>query len=519
MLSASEPSPSPAPPKAWKPVPGQALKQPLQLRPNAAGVVDVKLTATTKTIFVSGRPLQATPFNGRLQGPTIHVAPGGTIKVSFDNQLKSVKPPPGFKDDLRANIHYHGLHVSPLGISDNVFRTFEPNSINRSRVKVPRNQTPGTFWYHVHFHGNSDQQVMGGLAGMLIIDGLERRLPKRLRGIPQRQLALQSVQVTGNQINGQNNINPGEPTATRLVSTQYKPRFSMKSRRYELWRLANIGSDDFFEVGFQGHHFVVIAEDGTPVWNVTRRSRLVMPPGKRFDVLVLGGRPGTYFLQSRPYAQSAETDKRGRIAPTYVPAKPMNIAQVRVTAAAPVQPVARPPRHMAPRHDLRRYKVDRKYTFRFSYLPGQGFKPAINGRLFHPDELPAAAPVLGEVEEWTLINKTTDDHPFHIHVNDFQVMRVNSQPYPANGTQDVVIIPKQRTIKGKTVDGTVVIRNRYTDFDGWFVFHCHILDHEDFGMMATVQVRKNASVPITPPPGTLPPTQPAKPSPHEEPHH
>ena len=114
----------------------------------------------------------------------------------------------------------------------------------------------------------------------------------------------------------------------------------------------------------------------------------------------------------------------------------------------------------------------------------------INGEAFNPNET-NVAPLLGSVEEWTLRNSTDEDHPFHIHVNDFQVVKVNGRPYKANGLQDVVIIPKH---------GSVVIRNPFDQFTGHFVFHCHILGHEDGGMMKTVQVRRKGE-PVTPPPG------------------
>jgi suppressor of ftsI len=114
--------------------------------------------------------------------------------------------------------------------------------------------------------------------------------------------------------------------------------------------------------------------------------------------------------------------------------------------------------------------------------------------------MPMAAPVRGTLEEWTLVNQTTDDHPFHIHVNGFQVISVNGKRYRANGHQDIVNIPAQTLVDGKLVDGKVVIRQRFKRFTGWFVFHCHILQHEDAGMMATIQVRKSRHDPIKPPP-------------------
>ena len=111
--------------------------------------------------------------------------------------------------------------------------------------------------------------------------------------------------------------------------------------------------------------------------------------------------------------------------------------------------------------------------------------------MFDPHAI-GVTPRLGTVEEWTLVNQSGEDHPFHIHVNDFQVISVNGEPYRARGLQDVVVIPKN--------GGEVVIRNRFEDFTGHFVFHCHILGHEDAGMMQTVQVLGPGQRP-TPPPG------------------
>jgi suppressor of ftsI len=108
----------------------------------------------------------------------------------------------------------------------------------------------------------------------------------------------------------------------------------------------------------------------------------------------------------------------------------------------------------------------------------------INGEAFDPNRV-GVAPKLGSVEEWTLRNPHTAPavsahHPFHIHVNDFQVVSLNGKPYDARGLQDVVELPS---------GGEVVIRQAFEDFSGEFVFHCHILGHEDGGMMQTVKVR------------------------------
>ncbi len=103
-----------------------------------------------------------------------------------------------------------------------------------------------------------------------------------------------------------------------------------------------------------------------------------------------------------------------------------------------------------------------------------------------------------------MLNETSEPHPFHIHINEFQVMSVNDQPYDVTGMQDVVSIPP-RINQGPP--GKVVIRTQFKDFPGWFVFHCHILGHEDDGMMQSIQVLgfpPNAQPPI---PYALPPDE------------
>ncbi|MGH8909858.1 MAG: multicopper oxidase family protein [Egibacteraceae bacterium] len=497
------------------------LEEPDQVFRNDAGVLEVTLTASTETIDVSGSPLGARPFTAsaggqtfpaKLNGPTLHVRPGDTIKVTFVNQLGDGEP---------TNIHYHGLHVDPTGIGDNVFRRFADGNTYQSEVTLPENHRLGTYWYHVHYHGNSDGQVMGGLSGLLIVEGLEQLLPADLRGTTQRQLAFRDVQTDFQVGIGDDRgsitkaPNPNRPSI-RLVNGLYQPTFSKESGQYELWRLANIGSDVFYRIQFvNGLHpenpedLFVAAEGGVPVWDLPPRSELLLPPGQRFDVLVLGGDPGEYLLQSLPYAQHAD----GNLNPLPVPTETETLATVTVAAAAPgVAQAPALPDGLVPEEGLSLSdpavinalsgtdEVVKRGPFVFDYRSNP-FRAVINGVAFTEGMTPAVSPVLNTVEEWTLENATSDDHPFHIHVNDFQVMSVNGQPYDASGLQDVVNIPKRyRNESGEVVNGQVVIRTEFTDFTGWFVYHCHILNHEDAGMMATIQVRANATDPITPPP-------------------
>jgi FtsP/CotA-like multicopper oxidase with cupredoxin domain len=252
--------------------------------------------------------------------------------------------------------------------------------------------------------------------------------------------------------------------------------------------MANIGANAYYRLQVLGPdgaapvRFAVIAEDGLPVWRVTRHAELLMPPGKRFDVLVMAADAGTYTLSSLPYAAQA-----GKL----LPATTQTLATITVKPSSDaVTSAGELPSSPGEVDDLAHAHVTHHHTFHFSYV-NSPFTAQINHHTFTPSMTPAADPYVGTVEEWTLINDTTDDHPFHIHVNGFQVMSVNGVAYSAEGHQDIVNIPAQTTEQGTVHPGKVVIRQRFKTFPGWFVFHCHILQHEDAGMMATIQVRQH----------------------------
>jgi len=505
----------------WKPGPGGPLSEPHQINRKVVGgegVLDVTLTATTQKIKVSGTLVGARPFDGKandppfepsLDGPTLNIEAGDTIRVTFVNKLGKGR---------LTNIHYHGLQVSPLGHSDNVFRKMADGKTYESVVKVPTTHPSGTYWYHAHFHSDSDSQVMGGLSGLLIIKGSEQRLPEAWRDVPQRQMALRDIQVPKDTdtIADNDEIDPGE-ASFRFVNALYQPTLKMKSNRYEIWRLANIGSDVFYEIALDKHKLAVIAEDGLAVWKVVQKDKLLLPPGKRFDVLVRGGKAGKYQLLSLPHAQSEQvSDDTQELVDVKVPKRPEILATLTVEkGSGPVSPAGRLPTSLADPTPIRREEVDvvRK-PFVFSYkTKAQGapsFQAVIDNVQFDDRMIPPVSPILDTVEEWHLQNATTDDHPFHIHVNDFFVVSVNGKRYPANSRQDTVIIPKQtqapskmvdgKKVPGELINGEVVIRTRFKQFTGWFVYHCHILSHEDIGMMATIQVRKDMRDPIEAPP-------------------
>ena len=437
----------------WSPESGLGFAEPKQVF-SENGVLNVTLRMHKKVIEVAGSQIHARPYNDRLIGPTLHVSPGDTIEVNLHNDMNQI-----------TNIHYHGLHVSPNGKSDNVFRTIGGHTRTTSTVQLPEDHNPGLYWYHAHWHGTTDVQVTGGLSGLLIVDGLEDLLPAPLQDITQRQFALRDLQHHGDRAAmSEKTMDPTKPT-TRLVNGELNPVVDLRPGETQLWRIANVGADQFYRMQLEGHSFHVIAEDAFPVWEVWETDTLLIPPGKRYEVLVQGGAPGTYAFKTIDYDQGFQQMPEVEMATVQVGGTPEVPAELPTGLVAPEGAA------------LDDATIAEERTFTFS-IDGAADRFEINGKIFGHHRIDAE-PKLGTVEEWTLINDSTEDHPFHIHVNDFQVMSVGGEPYNARGLQDVVLLPKGET---------VVIRNPFLDYPGKFVFHCHILYHEDHGMMQTVKV-------------------------------
>jgi suppressor of ftsI len=199
-------------------------------------------------------------------------------------------------------------------------------------------------------------------------------------------------------------------------------------------------------------------------------------------VLVTGGENGSYPLKMLPY--------RGGVTHPY---PEVTLAAINVQGNAGAETVVVNASSLVPRHVLGGQGVQEIRELVYSASEsnttmnrfGEQGTNMINGKVFDHNRVDQIVK-LGDLEEWKIKNIDDDDHTFHIHINDFQVMSVNGQPYEAHGLQDTVILP---------ANGEVVVRIPFEDFVGRFVYHCHILPHEDTGMMGTVEVVD----PFTPP--------------------
>jgi suppressor of ftsI len=468
---------SPAPPPAGvgplHPAPGAAaapLREPAVYR-SRHGVLNVTLVASSRVVEIAGRRVLAKVYNGSWLAPTLSIAPGDLVEIKLVNHLHEP-----------TNLHFHGLEISPGGDADNIFVTVNPGRSFQYRFRLPRDAPAGTFWYHSHLmvpateaarypNAGSEEQVFDGLSGLIEVRGLTRDLPASLRALPQRYLALRNVQVQADrQLHGDRivsgEIDSDAPT-TRLVDGQYEPTLTIAPGQTQLWHIANIGADIFYRLSLAGSTFEVIAQDGHPVIHPIREPRLVLPPGKRWDVLVTGpAKPGRASLRTLRYDQGEDHYPHARLATV-------------VTRGPARRPVPTPRTIVAHQLNLLRIRAARRRTIVFSENP-TGTSFFINGRSYRSDRIDFRAR-LGTVQQWTIVNHTDEQHPFHLHTYPMQAVSVNGVPVPFNGYQDEIVLP---------VGGYVVVRVHFVQFTGLTVFHCHILAHEDMGMMANLLVTR-----------------------------
>ncbi|WP_327365303.1 multicopper oxidase family protein [Streptomyces sp. NBC_01217] len=431
---------------------GPRLQDPPELA-SRKGTLKATIVVERRMVPVGNRQLYATTYNGSYMPPTLRVRPGDRIDLTMTNRI-----------DENTNLHTHGFHVSPRAPADDIFIAIKYNHSYHYSYQLPRNHPTGTYWYHSHADMMSAPQVAGGESGIIVVEGLRNHLPPSLRGITEHTIGLKDFQIQRDSIKT-HPLSIGAPT-NRTVNGQKNPVINIRPGETQLWRLANIGANIYYKLRLPGIRFHVIAQDGIPVRKVYTQETLVISAGARFDVLVQGGTPGTARLETLPY----NTGSAGNQFPQAVLAT--------VVTGGPRTTRATIPTDFAPHEDLSHATIAAHKTVVYTENKA-GTKFFINGRLYDPHRIDFTS-ALGTVEEWSIRNNTDEDHSFHIHTNDFQLMSTNGKAHdPSRGWHDTVNVPAR---------GNIVMRIHFTDFTGKTVLHCHILNHEDLGMMAILDI-------------------------------
>ncbi|MET8632022.1 multicopper oxidase family protein [Streptomyces sp. NPDC004680] len=426
------------------------------------GVLRTTLVVERRRVWVGDRRLWALTYNGRYMPPTLRVQPGDRIELTLVNRVGAQWQ--GVTADT--NLHTHGLNVSPRRPADDIFISIRPGATYDYTYRMPRSITPGTYWYHSHIDMHSAAQVAGGESGIVVVDGLRAYLPRHLRNITERVIALKDNQIKGSEIK----IHPlsiGART-NRTVNGQQNPVIRIRPGETQLWRVANIGANIYYKLRLKGAAFHVVAQDGRPVHRIYSVDTLIVPAAARYDVLVQGGPAGTAQLETQPFS----TGPAGNSFPQ------ANLATV-VTGGSPMVR-ARIPSLFGPLVDLTRARIARRKTMVYTENTA-GTRFYINGKYYDPKRIDFVSR-LNTVEEWTVRNDTQEDHTFHVHTNQFQVMSVNGKAVdPARAWHETVNVPRGRKL---------VLRIRFSHFTGRTVLHCHLLNHEDMGMMSVLDIRR-----------------------------
>jgi len=423
------------------------------------GMLDATLTVEPAALTVAGERVQFEAlYNGLYMPPVLRVQPGDVVRLEIAND--------GAMD---TNVHYHGLAVSPLGAGDNVFIDIPPTTRFRYDMPIPADHPSGLFWYHPHVHPEVNHQIAGGLSGGLIVGDILAPFPD-LAGIPERIILLKDLKTAHGA--PEPDPDPAGPTR-RTINGLYQPRITMQPGQLEFWRIGNIGANIYYQLHLDGLRFYVIAQDGNLQNQALTSETLLLPPGKRLEALVYGP-PGGALRHLR--AEKYDTGPEGDHYPAQVLASVAStgpaVAPIAIPSAFPVVP------------DLREHDIDRQRNIVFADDPdGNGF--TINGR--HYDHHCVNTIVeLGSVEEWSIQNTSRESHVFHIHQLDFQVVAINGVAQPFTGYQDTVNLPPATDAGPSVVTAIVPFDNPI--IVGEFVYHCHIVQHADQGMMANIQV-------------------------------
>ncbi|KAA6431995.1 multicopper oxidase family protein [Agrococcus sediminis] len=450
---------------------GPALREPAAVR-SAGGVLRTELVAASEEVELAGRRARVLAYSGAVPATTWRVRPGDRIEVRLVNRLA-----------VPTNLHTHGLSVSPSGSSDNPFLSIAPGEAFDYAFDLPEDHPPGVFWYHPHRHGSVADQVFAGMFGAIVVE--DDDVPEAR----ERVLVISDTTLTPAGAvapAGAMQRMLGREGELLLVNGQLRPQITARPGERERWRVVNACTSRYLRLALPGQQLHLLGTDSGHEPAPREIEEALLAPGNRIDLLVTM-RAGSSEL--RTLGHDRLSAMAGMMAGAADVSGPGVLADVRVegasaaTGAAPAVP-SRPADA-----DLRGREPDARRAISFSMSMGMGMGPAggmgpggmgsfgFDGRAF--DEARIDQRVAADaVEEWTISNPTPMDHPFHLHVWPMQVVEADGAAVADVRWRDVVHVPAQ---------GRVVVRIAFTRFSGVTVYHCHILDHEDAGMMATVE--------------------------------
>ena len=491
------------------------------------------------TVDDKGRTLFCFVTPDGKESPTLHMKPGDTVNIHMTNMVASA--PLGQSEKVSndatvcgdstmtatsVNMHFHGLNVSPRCHGDETIHTIINSGENFDyKFRIPADEPPGLYWYHPHIHGTSSQMVQGGATGAIEVEGIANIQPA-VAGLPERFLVLRDQQLAFAGGFAQVGPAPFWDISINYVPVDYpsyKPAIiRMQRGQNEFWRVVNADANTILDLqvvydgvaqpmqitGFDG--VPSGSQDGKRQGTIVTQTHTLLPPAARVEFILappakgvktaqlitnsIAGGPASDSNPLRPYADIKASNDPVRLPRTAERSGPPNkqrfenLQDVKVTAQRTLYFIEIPsikargkPQMTSPPHGRATEPVNFYIT-----VEGQF------NHLFDPNEPPDIITNRGAVEEWTIQNRTAEVHEFHIHQIHFLLEEENGVKIPKDQQQ----FYDTRQVGFWDGIGPYPYIKVKMDFRGAvtgdFVYHCHILDHEDGGMMAIIRVLPKA---------------------------
>ena len=493
------------------------------------GVLQVAFAYQTRT-DANGNVLYCYTTASGAQSPTLHVHPGDQLKITLQNAVPpsaastmgAMAAMPGMTapspiggtctsatmTSASTNIHYHGTNTPPVCHQDEVIHTLvNSGETFQYDLQIPSDEPPGLYWYHPHVHGISEAAVQGGASGALIVEGIENVNPV-VTGLPQQVLIIRDNPVPGNPA-------PGGDVPAWDVSLNYVPIPSpaytpaviqMKPSEKQFWRVLNASADTIIDLRLQfdgvAQPLNVVALDGVPTGSqdgtaqgtTVTMTHILLAPAARAEFVVTG--PSATVRSATLLTLNIDTGPDGDYDPTRPLARIETSANAEPSLTVPAASGPPPAARFAGLASATPTALRRLYFSEVLSDPNNPSSPTnfyitVDGQqpvLFNPDNPPAIVTTQGSVEDWTIENRAMENHEFHIHQIHFLLLERNAAPVPAAEAQyyDTVQVPLW---SGTGPYPSVKVRMDFRGpVVGDFVYHCHILGHEDAGMMAIIRV-------------------------------
>jgi suppressor of ftsI len=434
-------------------------------------------------------------FEGREVPPVVRAAPGGAIRLEYINQMSKSSSEVCVDGPCMnmTNLHFHGLHVSPDAPGDDVLSTMAiPGESLHYTVDIPADQPPGLYWYHTHPHGESYQQNLDGMSGAIIIDGMDRYFPE-IRNMKEKILILRDAELEQSDpssalLKSAVQLAPygcgaaiGKATRVFTVNGVVRPKIAIASGDKQFWRIVNASPDLYADLEVDSESMTVVALDGMPLTyhdpnrHTEKLRHVLLAPAGRVEIIIQGPKPSrATSLRSLCVNTGADGDPNPEMVLADLDTSARESAPTHSVQAGPYDKAIYKPLPIRTRYQLERSAPD--FTVKFGE-DKKGFY--INDRKFAPDEEPMTRVKVGTYAHWRVMNATNEIHPFHIHQVHFLVYGRSGVPLRRPEWMDTVNLAPNESLDLIMDFTDPIIR-------GVSVFHCHLLKHEDKGMMAKI---------------------------------